>query len=715
MLTKIVMKNFRKHENTEMDFTEALNVIRGANEKGKSTIGEALLYTLYGAKSLRGRFDDVVTWGKPSNTLKVEAHLLIQGVNFKFVRSKGGAELYKGEDAVPFITGQTEVSDFATQLIGADAVTARKLMFANQGNMRGALEVGPKATAEMVEELSDFSFFEDLLEAMSQKLALGSNVIAKSRLEAAQDNLAELLSSQGEGDDDLKKAENRIKDAEENLKTVRSRLETLQTNFDKAKIELEISEERQKHYDSVVTAVEEAKEAYDLQLKAVEKEKAKIVEVDTSNLASLRERIQQADSLKTIYQAYEKFSEFADSIADKTQWIHLGSMEELERKIEEEQEKVNKTESNLNEVEALIKSTKQRIITDTTCNHCGQPIKNVDEVLANNKVFEAQVAEHLKTKTTLEEQLNELKLDLKRSQNIKKSNQPVESYLRTESSYVEVDYEQVPYKVTWKGAIPTKGENVDDLKQQVSVIEGKLKLVEIAKTRFEVLSDAIEPLKHNLETAKNTLNNTPRFEYGKSPKKAFQEAEDKLLSMKMEEASLEHAITTNKETISTIKASQAHFNERKIELQQQIESFEKEVQDLAFNNALLKKVREARPMVANQLWNLVLSSVSTMFTKVRGVKSTVTKAKEGFLVNGESVDGLSGSTLDLLGLSIRCSLIKLFIPNCPFLILDEPAAAMDIERTASMMGFISSLDFPQTIVITHEDLSETLASNLVEI
>ena len=53
MITKLEMKNFRQHEDLTITFKDDLNIIRGANETDKSTLIEAILYALFGAKSLR--------------------------------------------------------------------------------------------------------------------------------------------------------------------------------------------------------------------------------------------------------------------------------------------------------------------------------------------------------------------------------------------------------------------------------------------------------------------------------------------------------------------------------------------------------------------------------------------------------------------------------------------------------------------------------------
>jgi DNA repair exonuclease SbcCD ATPase subunit len=134
-----------------------------------------------------------------------------------------------------------------------------------------------------------------------------------------------------------------------------------------------------------------------------------------------------------------------------------------------------------------------------------------------------------------------------------------------------------------------------------------------------------------------------------------------------------------------------------------------------FNNALLKRVRAARPVIANKLWSKVLAAVSRYFSQMRGEESVVTKDGDGFKVNGKLIENLSGSALDLLGLAIRLALVRTFLPHAPFLILDEPAAACNDERTESMMGFLVACGFNQMLIVTHEDLSEKVASSLIEI
>ena len=91
------------------------------------------------------------------------------------------------------------------------------------------------------------------------------------------------------------------------------------------------------------------------------------------------------------------------------------------------------------------------------------------------------------------------------------------------------------------------------------------------------------------------------------------------------------------------------------------------------------------------------------------------KDDTGFRVDGKPVTGLSGSTLDALGLAIRIALTKTFLPNNDFMILDEPGAACDDNREASMLGTISTAGFAQVLLVTHSVLADTFADNVIQL
>ncbi len=85
------------------------------------------------------------------------------------------------------------------------------------------------------------------------------------------------------------------------------------------------------------------------------------------------------------------------------------------------------------------------------------------------------------------------------------------------------------------------------------------------------------------------------------------------------------------------------------------------------------------------------------------------------MVNGKPYTSYSRSALDLLALGIRIALARVFLPGMDSLILDEPFAACSAEHTMESLAFTVAVGFEQTIVITHEDTTESLFDTLVEV
>ena len=63
MLNTLKLTNFRQHTDRVVEFTPGINVIRAANEGGKSTLLESILYALFGSRALRTPLEQAVTWG----------------------------------------------------------------------------------------------------------------------------------------------------------------------------------------------------------------------------------------------------------------------------------------------------------------------------------------------------------------------------------------------------------------------------------------------------------------------------------------------------------------------------------------------------------------------------------------------------------------------------------------------------------------------------
>ncbi len=397
MIKTLKLMNFRKHTDLTVDFTPGLNTVRSPNEGGKSTLAEAIAYAFGGAKALRDTFSETVQWGKPENSLRATLDVEFGGEVYTFARSKGGAEVIK--DGQVFVTGQNEVTAFASKMIGADAKLAANLMLANQNSLRGALEQGPKAASELVEQLSEFDFFDTLLEKMQAKLVLGSDVSARQRLEEAQERLDTLTLDKVDTsafEAVIKQAPVEIAKLEQVIaKTLKPAYESTSQAYDQAKNSRSVYDQMQNNLGKVQRLLDDSKAQH---IAAV----AKAVSVDTSTIKSLQAQLDGVVDIvaqRKVFLALEKLNAgYPEVVWDEG----VESLQAEVAKTETDIESLKLQADNLNsqyaalgeyaaEVEAEKKALQAQVQKDDHCHACKQLLHNHEEIALSNLDLELQI------------------------------------------------------------------------------------------------------------------------------------------------------------------------------------------------------------------------------------------------------------------------------------------------------------------------------------
>jgi hypothetical protein len=82
MIVKIVLRNFQGHRETEVQFNPGINIIRGRNEIGKTTINEAISFGFFGCDQFGKNSDHLITFGEEA------CEVTIQTDKATFVRRK---------------------------------------------------------------------------------------------------------------------------------------------------------------------------------------------------------------------------------------------------------------------------------------------------------------------------------------------------------------------------------------------------------------------------------------------------------------------------------------------------------------------------------------------------------------------------------------------------------------------------------------------------
>ena len=695
MLNELRLKNFRKHEDRTFSFDAGLVALRGLNEMGKTSALEACSYALFGSKALRDSLENVVTWGKPVKDLKVELDATFHGRNLTFTRSKAGAEVIEGGKVI--VTGQNEVSNFAADMLGGDLAICNKLLFANQGSLRGALEEGNKALSELIEGLADFDLFDRLLDLISHKLVVGSPEVMQARLQQVEATLAATPVPE--------------KPAESNLPHA-LRLKIAQVEAEHATHDAPIKEYRE--WLTQVTPQLEARAQYLADLKAhelkLESARKALGDLEaapkfaTTAVEPLREQLAAANRIDQAAKAYQTWQKRPTSAS-----TFEGTREAFDLELAGIVKAKGEAQTAVTAKQGDVKVLNAKIITSLTCPTCGSTLKDAEDIKRRNQQYEAELAQLAADIASEQDRFTDLSQDEHQYKLIRTVDDERKTLAASLGDYVEVNLHEVPRVLTWVG--PATFEPVD-----IKAIDTAIKAAEATNTRAAMQAGAKSEAKKTVETLES---------------ETFVEVADVADYQAKNEKVTEHflaqsALTKELDTLRVdLRVAEAEVGKAAAEFEARMASIEamrttekqlrSDLGSLAFNNGLLKKVRGARPQVADKLWNTVLASVSQMFTQMRGEPSTITKSKDGFACNGAPISSLSGSTLDLLALAIRCSLTRTFLPQANFLMLDEPGAAMDQDRVLTMLGFIAATGFQQVLLVSHEDVVDTVADTLIQL
>lgn len=712
MLNKLTLQCFRRHEALTIDFTPGINVMRGANEAGKSTIHQAISYALFGAKALGQSLDEVVTWGTDVKKLKVTLVLTAGGVKHTFTRSKGGAEVTLLDNKSPFVTGQTEVSNFAASLLGADAGTATKLLMASQNGIRGALEEGPKALSQMIEDLASFDTFDRILDAASKKLALGSPALIEAQLKGAENTLAAATANlPAQPDEDAHDAAlgalwAKVTATEAALPSLREQAQTSVKSWQDGSALYMRKCVMEGKLDELLRNVGQADTQVAVLTKAADKA------VDVGQIDVLKAQIVEAEGFAARVEAHNTFW----GIEYRAVWKGDKASFDTCRNICNQ--KISQLEAEAVQLRFDVQTLKSQRFDSTTCSKCGQTLPNLDDITATNEAIDKKLTEIGALQSANKENLSSEAFDRKKFEAIDWWARTLEPTFKRLIGYCLFDDAQYPMKAVWDGSVPTgHAPDVAQLRRQLAAVEAEVKALEASRAQLEWAKEQLAKAVVAYNEAELALrefvapNEDDILALTDAKDKALaavQVAEGEVILLKREAEELEREFQAAVRMWDMAK-------ERVNDANKTIESCKVDLASLGFNNALVAKLRKIRPVIANKLWNTVLASVSVMFSQMRKEESWVVKDGSGFKVNGQAVESLSGSTLDILGNSIRMALLKTFLPHVDFMILDEPFSAMDQNRAAESLAALLSFGTKQVLLSTHEDISETVCTNMIEL
>lgn len=678
MFTKLTLTNFKSVEHDSIDLSQGLNVFRGNSEAGKTTRIDAILYALFGVSALKVSLEELVRYDQPVASLKVLLEMLIDGVTYTISRGKSGAEIRYGDQSV---TGQTETKLFIERLLGVDAKLAAKLLFANQTDIRGVLEDGPTAAAALIETLANLGQIEVIVDKIQAQLPCGNLTTLSGQITDATADLA--------GPEPLPPSEEAKNAANAHLTSLVSEAERLQTSLGTLAAEAAIAREslaERARIEASNAAIQKRMDALQLVTSPEAPEDPEDV------LVSLRAA--QADSAlqERKYKSSQKSFEVVKAYA--------GTRDEFFTAKETLAAKIKQTRENINEMRLQAASIKALRANETTCGFCKKDLSSVPEVVENNKIAAEKLAEldaAIVTALTLEGEMQDLSKSYAEAEAVDRNNQKLADEFWQASDHMPAGYFWVGGEAVAPGV---------DVGPQIVAIEKAWKAYRSEVARYEAAQ---------VELATLAFTPVPPEGRWQVVLDALAEAEKivKGVEMQVGQARVKLAEAEGEYNVQ-LHAYNSALKDRE-RAAERLKVLKAQLTETAANNELVKKLRAARPIIANKLWVSVLGAVGHYFSQIRGNRSIISKDESGFKCDGHSVAGLSGSTKDSLGLALRLALVKTFVPTASFISLDEPASGCDAQRELAMLGVVAGAGFDQTLLVTHSDLADSFANKVLQL
>ncbi len=373
IIKSIKMENFISHQETEFPFPVGVLVIVGENGSGKSSIIDAIFYSLCGVQVRGDTVDDLIREG----TKKARVNLLFEhnGIAYEIerVREKDVnpyALLKKNGSVVA--RKQTPVSEEITRILGMDKEVIINSVFIRQGEITKLIDGTPSERKKTIAKLIGIEKLEKCYDKMRNVIdyfdkQLNDFDIINTKLQGEQESKTELDSEIEEITREIKNIKEDIVVAEDTFKKAEDE-KTLWENKRKKHQELKnkkIKKEEQilsttEKINNLTTQVNDAKKARE---KVAELEpQIRNIEILERYIDNLRNKTHINETLERLHKEFEKVDQWLTILnTNKDKVKEFNEINESLSQKEDEIENLRKVEKEFIELKKDIESTQRKL------------------------------------------------------------------------------------------------------------------------------------------------------------------------------------------------------------------------------------------------------------------------------------------------------------------------------------------------------------------
>ena len=666
MIHSIELVDFLAHSNTKLEFDSGATVFVGDNGSGKSSIIDAITFSLFGEHTRKNN-KGLIRRGANQGFAKIE--FSSNGKNYQAIRkidSKGTLTAQFAEDVdgklIPIAEGERKqfgesMTKHVEETLGMGFEKLQIASIVQQGELNSIIKAKPKEFKELLNAIIGIDKLDTALASM--------RTVQREFRSSIQEKF-------GYDDTQVQLIENKITEYENESENAQPRLELLaaekkEQEFLISKLEKQIQDDTSK----------------ESQLKDLESRKKEWKEYAMEVIKSIKKEVAEKEEIVNEckpYFAISKNRNDIESIINKIQ----KELSTIESKLSDLEKKQVRLEENVELAEKLVLKDGKCPVCDSSVDHL-KPLFQKKHI--ENEIVEIKKkVEQLKDERhAFEQNLEKLSDDLEES---KKAETILNTYkIKTESQLDEIITE-IKMKVKQMQNIPLT-VNSDQLVEAAS-------LDSHAKTIYENIISLEKSTKgfDQQEFLKNIASRDDSMTRLSQINQEYGEISGNIKNAKMELEKLGS-------TLTELKLVQSYVTELE------------HIQENVYNRdgPVGKSLRSWALEIISQKASDYLEKLNTKIQRISLSEKTRDVNISCYSRNTTlDLESLSGGEQVSVALALRLGMSHLLgASNLNFMILDEPTAHLDNERRKSLVNVLSQLtnlkeddSSMQFIIITHD-------------
>ena len=666
MIHSIELIDFLAHHDTKLDFSNDATVFVGQNGAGKSSIIDAITFSLFGAHTRKNN-KSLIRRGANKSLVKVD--FSANGKNYRTVRqidAKGTLTAQflekNGEDFIPIAEGERKqfgesMTEEVEKVLGINFEKLKIASIVQQGELNSIIKAKPKEFKELLNTIIGIDRLDVAVESMKEVL---------------KEFRKDIQTKHGFDDTQIELLENRMNEFQNEITNSKPMMKKLE-------------EEKQVRETKIIQIEQEVEKdsVKEIQLRELKDQKEELVSYAKETIKKIQREVMEEE--RKVNECKGCFS-----IVSKR-----GEIESRLFKLEEELQTISKE---------LVESEKKKIrfeeqgefanrleLKDGKCPVCDSKVDHLNPLFQKEhleeeiKTLDRKISQTKEKQVELEDSIEKINDELREAEN-------ADIKLKTHNISTETELEQIA------ATIKEKVKKIKDI--PITINSGQLleasSIDAHAKMKYEKI----------LQIEKTTSGfNQEEFLL---KKKDLIQNRDRLRQIDQEFGAISNRIENAEQQLEKNRIILDELNNvRKYVIE--LENIQKNVYSI--DGPVAKSLRSWALDIISEKASEYLEKLNTKIQRISLSQKTrdvnITCYARSTMLELES---LSGGEQVSIALSLRLGMAHLLgASNLNFMILDEPTTHLDSERRKALVGVLSQLASirgeeasMQFIIISHD-------------